>query len=82
VHVCRNFFGSQVHSCQVDISIDALHDIPAFSNSACPAVFIRAPAILSVGPEVYRCFIFLHLIFYWTGLAITQLHLLSITSLL
>mmetsp|Transcript_31809 Transcript_31809/g.30328 ORF Transcript_31809/g.30328 Transcript_31809/m.30328 type:complete len:263 (-) Transcript_31809:73-861(-) len=52
VHVCRNFFGSQVHSCQVDISINASHNIPAFSTSACPAVFIRAPAILSIGPEV------------------------------
>lgn len=60
VHVCRNFFGPQINSCKIDI------DIPISSSSSAdiagiaedvdrspfPAVFIRAPAILKVGPNV------------------------------
>ena len=57
VRVCRNFFGSQVYSCQVDISLDdsttaAMAVTSNNSSTKCPAVFIRAPAILSAGPEV------------------------------
>ena len=60
VHVCRNFFGSQVYSCSVDINLDpstiaamtSIATSPDHSTSQCPAVFIRAPAILSVGPDV------------------------------
>lgn len=57
VRVCRNFFGSQIYSFQVSISIDpdATGDlIRGFDESSgkCSAVFIRAPAILSVGPDV------------------------------
>ena len=56
-HVCRNFFGSQIHSCQVEITIDptssGIISVPGSDNSnKCPAVFIRAPAILSIGPDV------------------------------
>ena len=55
--VCRNFFGSQVYSCQVDISLNdsttaAMAATTDNSSAKCPAVFIRAPAILSAGPEV------------------------------
>ena len=61
VHVCRNFFGSQIHSCQVQITIDPSSSgeisVPGsgFDNedvTKCPAVFIRAPAILSIGPDI------------------------------
>ena len=59
VHVCRNFFGSQIYSCEVDIILEPLtsaalnsEKIASPSADRCPAVFIRAPAILSVGPNV------------------------------
>jgi pyridoxal 5'-phosphate synthase pdxT subunit len=57
VRVCRNFFGSQVYSCSVDISLNdsttaAMAAASDNSSAKCPAVFIRAPAILSAGPEV------------------------------
>lgn len=60
VHVCRNFFGSQVYSCSVDINLEpsttaamaSIATSPDHSASQCPAIFIRAPAILSVGPDV------------------------------
>lgn len=57
VHVCRNFFGSQVYSCQVDITLDpstsaSMEVAGANSDPTCKAVFIRAPAILSLGPGV------------------------------
>lgn len=45
VHVCRNYFGSQIYSTKVDIEA-------AGQATTFPAVFIRAPAILQVGPEV------------------------------
>ena len=60
-HVCRNFFGSQIHSCLVEISIDknsgGVISVPGSGSECeditkCPAVFIRAPAILSIGPDV------------------------------
>lgn len=57
VHVCRNFFGSQVYSCQVDIALEPSTSVSmemagANSDPTCKAVFIRAPAILSLGPGV------------------------------
>jgi pyridoxal 5'-phosphate synthase pdxT subunit len=57
VRVCRNFFGSQIYSFQVSITVDpdTTGDlIRGFDESCgkCSAVFIRAPAILSVGPDV------------------------------
>lgn len=49
--VHRNFFGSQIQSFEAEISVPQLADIeggpPGFRG-----VFIRAPAILDVGPEV------------------------------
>ena len=59
VQVCRNFFGSQMQSCDMEINMD-----PSMSTTderkilsgdvgtKCQAIFIRAPAILSVGPDV------------------------------
>jgi 5'-phosphate synthase pdxT subunit len=62
VHVCRNFFGSQMQSCEVDVSLAqsaagagqrmSLGGGSADGTGKCPAVFIRAPAILSAGPGV------------------------------
>ena len=58
VHVCRNFFGSQIYSCEVDIILEPLTSAALNSENIalpadrCPAVFIRAPAILSAGPNV------------------------------
>jgi pyridoxal 5'-phosphate synthase pdxT subunit len=67
VHVCRNFFGSQISSCELDINLNsgtaASKDILSGKSvkakggktedeKKCPAVFIRAPAILSAGPGV------------------------------
>ena len=60
-HVCRNFFGSQIHSCLVEITIEKSTSgeisVPGSGSECeditkCPAVFIRAPAILSIGPDV------------------------------
>jgi 5'-phosphate synthase pdxT subunit len=54
VHVCRNYFGSQMHSCEVDVNIES----PFFAmnesdkSGLVHAVFIRAPAILKCGPKV------------------------------
>lgn len=53
VHVCRNFFGSQIYSTTVEVkpsspaALEGAEDKQTF-----PAVFIRAPAILKVGPQV------------------------------
>ena len=57
VHVCRNFFGSQIYSCQVDVTLDpstavSMQNSGIECGDTCKAVFIRAPAILSVGPAV------------------------------
>lgn len=46
ISVERNAFGSQVDSFEVDVTI------PALGDEAFHAVFIRAPAIRSVGPGV------------------------------
>lgn len=56
VHVCRNYFGSQVYSKKVDVNCNL--NITGESTevddntTAYPAVFIRAPAILKVGADV------------------------------
>jgi 5'-phosphate synthase pdxT subunit len=51
VHVCRNYFGSQIHSCVLPVTVSegvfAKDDDKPFS-----AVLIRAPAILKVGNDV------------------------------
>lgn len=51
VQVCRNYFGSQIHSCVLSVSIPegvfTKDDDTPFS-----AVFIRAPAILKIGKDV------------------------------
>ena len=49
VHVCRNFFGSQIHSSILPVSVTkgVLEDEKGFT-----AVFIRAPAILKIGKGV------------------------------
>ena len=51
VHVCRNYFGSQLYSCELDLSTKTSAD--KFSElMPSKAVFIRAPAVLKVGPSV------------------------------
>eukprot|EP01038_Epipyxis_sp_PR26KG_P015466 gene15466-20867_t len=75
VQVCRNYFGSQIYSCEVEITIDSTLfqacniNSPQHGNginnsndaknnnidnqlNPYQAIFIRAPAILKVGPEV------------------------------
>ena len=61
VHVCRNYFGSQINSCIINIHIpediacdsttSATSDIKSVHKQY-PAVFIRAPAILKTGPSI------------------------------
>lgn len=46
-HVCRNFFGSQIYSTEMALSVKGLE-----GDTKYPAVFIRAPAILSCGKDV------------------------------
>lgn len=46
VTVNRNYFGRQVNSFETELTVPALGDAPV------PAVFIRAPAITAIGPEV------------------------------
>lgn len=49
VQVCRNFFGSQVHSCELQLEATSADYKQLYP---CSAVFIRAPAILQAGPAV------------------------------
>ncbi len=51
IHIQRNAFGRQVDSFQADVRIPALDHLNG-SLPTFPAVFIRAPIIESVGPEV------------------------------
>jgi 5'-phosphate synthase pdxT subunit len=51
VRVCRNFFGSQIHSCEFVLDA-SLADGKYKDLFPCSAVFIRAPAILQVGEGV------------------------------
>ena len=46
-HVCRNFFGSQIYSTEMPLSVQGLE-----GDGSYPAIFIRAPAILSCGKDV------------------------------
>lgn len=46
IRVCRNAFGTQRESFEVDLTVPALGDAPAH------AVFIRAPIVESAGPDV------------------------------
>ena len=46
VTVNRNYFGRQVDS------FETLLDVPQLGSEPTPAVFIRAPAIVQIGPEV------------------------------
>lgn len=50
VEVCRNYFGSQVQSCEMDLKVSALAEAEGADGHR--AVFIRAPAILNAGPGV------------------------------
>ena len=59
VQVCRNFFGSQMQSCDMEINMDPSMTttderklLNGDAGTKCQAIFIRAPAILSVGPDV------------------------------
>lgn len=66
VHVCRNYFGAQIHSTSMSLQlpIDMSEtvrerqgegsDVQPSSDgrNSCNAVFIRAPAILKTGPSV------------------------------
>lgn len=49
--VHRNFFGSQLQSFETELSVPMLAEKEGGSN-ICRGVFIRAPAILEVGPDV------------------------------
>ena len=46
VTVNRNYFGRQVDSFETTLTVSS------FDPPTCPAIFIRAPAITAVGPEV------------------------------
>jgi 5'-phosphate synthase pdxT subunit len=48
IKVSRNWYGRQVDSFEVDL------DIRGLEGASFPGVFIRAPAIITVGPEVER----------------------------
>eukprot|EP00523_Entomoneis_sp_CCMP467_P019571 CAMPEP_0168813926 /NCGR_PEP_ID=MMETSP0726-20121227/5416_1 /TAXON_ID=265536 /ORGANISM="Amphiprora sp., Strain CCMP467" /LENGTH=306 /DNA_ID=CAMNT_0008866083 /DNA_START=18 /DNA_END=938 /DNA_ORIENTATION=+ len=54
ITVCRNYFGSQVSSFEMDTPPPPLSDGDSNNNNSppFPGVFIRAPAILSAGPNV------------------------------
>jgi len=63
VYVCRNYFGSQIHSTVLDLQDDISSKSSSSGGSGSssssssntdtyPAVFIRAPAILQTGPKV------------------------------
>lgn len=56
VHVCRNFFGSQIQSSEYELSASFLSSKEQFGDvgdtGLFTAVFIRAPAILKAGPAV------------------------------
>uniref|UniRef100_A0A7S2RJG7 glutaminase n=1 Tax=Rhizochromulina marina TaxID=1034831 RepID=A0A7S2RJG7_9STRA len=53
IEVCRNFFGSQVESCEMDMEVGVLEDFSAgMDDKGHRAVFIRAPAILQVAEGV------------------------------
>lgn len=54
VHVCRNYFGSQIYSTTVEVEQQAAPTSSSSSSSSTSfsAVFIRAPAILRVGSDV------------------------------
>lgn len=46
IKVSRNWYGRQVDSFEIDLDVEGLPDGPF------PGVFIRAPAIVSIAPEV------------------------------
>ncbi len=52
--VDRNYFGRQVDSFEIDLAVPALVDIanPGDPEGAFHAVFIRAPAVVEIGPGV------------------------------
>lgn len=55
--VCRNYFGSQISSFEVGTPAPPRSDLEGMeadedANAPFPGVFIRAPAILTAGPEV------------------------------
>lgn len=52
--VDRNFFGRQVDSFEIDLPVPALASLtgPGDPEGSFHAVFIRAPAVVAVGPEV------------------------------
>lgn len=55
ITVCRNYFGSQISSFEMPTPpppLAAAAASPGDNESTFPGVFIRAPAILAVGPEV------------------------------
>jgi 5'-phosphate synthase pdxT subunit len=52
--VDRNYFGRQVDSFEIDLSVPSLADVtgPDDPEGAFHAVFIRAPAVVEIGPGV------------------------------
>jgi 5'-phosphate synthase pdxT subunit len=52
--VDRNYFGRQVDSFEIDLPVTALADLtsPNDPEGAFHAVFIRAPAVVEIGPDV------------------------------
>ena len=54
ITVDRNFFGRQVDSFEADLDVPALAEVarPEDPDGPFHAIFIRAPAVIEVGPEV------------------------------
>eukprot|EP01036_Dinobryon_divergens_P034320 gene34320-44333_t len=52
VHVCRNYFGSQIYSSHLPIEVTDAKIASSSDIDSCTGIFIRAPAILDVGPAV------------------------------
>lgn len=52
-YVCRNYFGSQIDSCELTMQMPTnLLGLEKDEKEKCNAIFIRAPAILKAGPAV------------------------------
>ena len=52
ITVCRNYFGSQISSFEMDTPAPPLTNATTTTTKPYPGIFIRAPAILSAGPGV------------------------------
>jgi len=52
IFVFRNYFGRQIDSFEADLTLPALAPFSADGQTTFHAVFIRAPAVMAVGPNV------------------------------